>query len=71
MFNAFSISLFGVFGNDLWYAVPLVIVISLVYAGTRHEKNEYILAGAVRFGAWICSFMFAIFLILALMSWYT
>ena len=68
--NALFTPLLGVFGNDLWYAVPLVIVISLVYAGTRHEKNEYILAGAVRFGAWIFCFMFAIFLILAVMSWY-
>ena len=48
--------------------MPLVIVISLVYAGTRDEKNEYILAGAgPAFGTWICCFMFAIFVILALM----
>jgi len=56
-------------GNDLWYAVPLVIAISLVYAATRHEKNEQILVAAARIGTWICGFMFAIFVVLALISW--
>ncbi len=57
-------------GNDLWYAVPLVIVISLVYAATRHERNDNILVAAGRIGTWICGFMFAIFVVLALMSWH-
>jgi hypothetical protein len=70
MINALPIPLLAIAGNDLWYAVPLVIVISLVYAATRHEKNEHILVASARFGTWICGFMFAIFIVLALMSWY-
>jgi len=64
-----SAPLFAV-GNDLWYAIPLVIVVSLVYAATRHEKNDQILVSAGRIGTWICGFMFAIFVVLALMSWH-
>ena len=62
-------ALLAVGTNDLWYAVPLVIVISLVYAATRHERSDMILASAARIGTWICGFMFAIFVVLALMSW--
>lgn len=69
--HAFTITpLWGMAGNDLWYAVPLIVAISLVYAATRHERNDQILVAAGRIGSWICSFMFAIFIVLALMSWY-
>lgn len=57
-------------GNDLWYALPLIVVISLVYAATRHEQNDNILVAAGRIGTWIVGFMFAIFVVLALMSWH-
>ena len=70
MINALQLPLLAISGNDLWYAVPLVIAISLVYAATRHEKNEHILVASARFGTWICGFMFAIFVVLALMSWH-
>lgn len=70
MFLASQLPLFGLIGNDLWYALPLVIVISLVYGGTRHERNDHILIAATRFATWIAVFMLAIFVILALMSWY-
>ena len=33
----------------LWYAVPLLVSISLVYAATRHELMRPILEHAVRF----------------------
>ena len=29
----------------LWYAVPLIVAVSLVYAATRHELMEPILRG--------------------------
>ena len=32
--------------NDLWYALPLVISASLVYAATRHESMPSILIHA-------------------------
>ncbi|HEY1599958.1 MAG TPA: hypothetical protein VGG64_10170 [Pirellulales bacterium] len=69
MLNFPPLALFAIAGNDLWFAAPLVIVISLVYAATRHEQNDHILVAAARIGTWICGFMFAIFVVLALMSW--
>jgi len=55
--------------NDMWYALPLVIAVSLVYAATRHEQVGPIVAHAVRVGLWIVGFMAAIFLLLLLLSW--
>jgi hypothetical protein len=50
--------------NDLWYALPLIIAVSLVYAATRHEEMGPLLNHALRIGAWIASFMGIIFAIL-------
>ncbi len=47
--------------NQFWYAVPLVVVISLVYSATRHELMRPILIQSVRLGMWIAGFMAAIF----------
>lgn len=55
--------------NTMWYALPLIVVISLVYAATRHELPGPILAHAARLGAWITGFMAAVFLVLAFISW--
>ena len=54
--------------NRMWYAVPLVVVISLVYAATRHENAGPILEHAVRFGGWIIGFMLMVFVVLFLFS---
>jgi hypothetical protein len=54
--------------NDLWYALPLIVAISLVYSATRHERSGAILSGAARFGGWICAFMGLAFAILYYMS---
>jgi len=43
--------------TDLWYALPLVVAISLVYSATRHELLGDILRGAVRTGAWFGGFV--------------
>lgn len=50
--------------NRMWYALPLIVVISLVYAATRHERARPILEHAIRFGAWIVGFMLVVFVIL-------
>jgi hypothetical protein len=50
--------------NRMWYAVPLVVAISLVYAATRHERPRPILEHAVRFGCWVVGFMVIVFAIL-------
>lgn len=54
--------------NRLWYALPLVVSISLVYAATRHELLWPILDHAVRFGAWIVGFMTVVFVILMVVT---
>jgi hypothetical protein len=41
----------------LWYALPLVVSVSLVCAATRHELLRPILEHAIRFGAWVIVFM--------------
>ena len=53
----------------MWYAVPLVVSVSLVYAATRHEDFGPILDHAWRFALWIFVFMAAIFAVLQLMTW--
>jgi multisubunit Na+/H+ antiporter MnhB subunit len=55
--------------NNLWYAFPLVIAVSLVYAATRHEEMAPILRHAARVGAWIAGFMGIIFAVLFAISW--
>lgn len=54
--------------NDLWYAAPLIVAVSLVYSATRHEAMEAILSGALRIGAWITGFMAFFFVVLYFMS---
>lgn len=47
-----------------WFAIPLIIAISLVYAATRHELMEPILIHAWRIAVWIVGFMAIVFAIL-------
>jgi hypothetical protein len=54
---------------NIWYSVPAIIAISLVYAGTRHEQMRPLLLHAVRIGAWIVGFMFVVFLVLQAIRW--
>jgi uncharacterized membrane protein len=54
--------------NDMWYALPLIVAVSLIYSATRHEQMRDIINGALRTGIWISGFMLALFLILFLMS---
>ncbi|MGH7135792.1 MAG: hypothetical protein ACREHD_08640 [Pirellulales bacterium] len=54
--------------NDLWFALPLIVVVSLVYSATRHELPGPIVAGATRMAAWICGFMLIGFVILFAIS---
>ena len=52
----------------MWYAVPLIVSISLVYGATRHELMRPILEHAVRFAAWIVVFMGVLFLVIWFVS---
>ncbi len=55
--------------NTMWYAAPLIIVISLVYAATHHEQMRPILEHAARLAVMITGFMLAIMVVLAIVSW--
>ncbi len=50
------------------YFIPLLIVFSFVYAGTRHEQPKLILMQAWHTAYWILAFMGVIFVILWFMS---
>ena len=63
------IVLFAVQINQLWYAIPLVVIVSLVYAATRHEEISSILVHAVRIGGMITAFMLIVFVVLLGLAW--
>jgi hypothetical protein len=45
----------------IWYSVPLVVVVSLVYGATRHEYLKEIFIHAIRSAIWVVGFMAVIF----------
>lgn len=55
---------------DLWYAMPLIVTVSLVYSATRHEEMPEILRRALRMGGLILGVMAAIFVVLLLVSYW-
>lgn len=66
---AATIAMFStIWFSRMSYSVPLIIVISLVYAATRHELMIPILQHALRFGIWIVAFMAVVFVVLAFIS---
>ena len=50
--------------NRLWYAIPLIVSASVVYAATRHEATRPILRQALRFGFWVSVFLLVVFLLI-------
>ncbi len=58
----------GLLDLHVWYALPLLLSVSLVYAATRHELMGHIVRHALRFGGWIVGFMGLIFLVLYFIS---
>ena len=59
-----SSGLFAATFVRMWYAVPLIVSISLVYGATRHELMRPILEHAVRFAGWIIGFMGVLFVLI-------
>jgi heme/copper-type cytochrome/quinol oxidase subunit 2 len=55
--------------NTMWYALPLIVVISLVYSATRHEAMQPILSHSARLATMIVLFMVVIMAVLAFLSW--
>ncbi|HEX5106193.1 MAG TPA: hypothetical protein VFV87_20380 [Pirellulaceae bacterium] len=53
---------------QLWYLVPLIVSVSLVYGATRHELPRPILQHAWHTAVWMLVFIGAIFAVLWLVS---
>ncbi len=65
-----GMSLFAaILGHQIWYAAPLVVTVSLVYAATRQEQMGPILGHAVRAATWIVGFMAIVLAVLHCVSW--
>lgn len=70
MFNLLLADGFHLWRLDLWYAVPAIIAVSLVYAATRHEQMRPLLLHAARVALWIVAFMFAVFVVIEAVNWW-
>ena len=49
---------------QIWYAIPLIVAVSLVYGATRHENLKEILIQSYRSAVWVIGFMAIIFAII-------
>ena len=55
-----QVLLASIFDARMWYALPLIIAISLVYGATRHEYIPQILSQAGKAAVWVIGFMLVI-----------
>lgn len=55
--------------HQMWYAAPLIVAVSLVYAATRHEYMGPIFSHAIRFAIWITVFMAVVLAVLGFISY--
>jgi len=62
--------MFAANANQLWYMLPLIVAISLVYGATRHEYMPQILHNSLRAAWWVVSFLGVIFLVLVVLTWW-
>lgn len=60
----------AVWFSRIWYSLPLIAAISLVYAATRHEALKPILDHALRFAFWVITFMVLVYLLLTFASYW-
>jgi hypothetical protein len=70
MFNLLLADASRFWNNDLWYALPAVVAISLVYSATRHEQMRPLLINAGRVGLWILGFMVVVFAVIEAVMWW-
>lgn len=55
---------------DIWFAVPLISAVSLVYAATRHEEMPRILNHAWRFALGVIIFMLIVLAVFSLFIYF-
>ncbi|MSR59562.1 MAG: hypothetical protein EXS05_18285 [Planctomycetaceae bacterium] len=54
--------------SRIWFAIPLIVVISLVYSASRYESPPRILRRAGRISVTIAGFMLAVLGVLIFLS---
>jgi hypothetical protein len=54
----------NIWNVDLWYALPAIIAVSLVYCATRHERMIPILKHSCRVCFLISGFMLIVFAVM-------
>jgi len=65
-----TILLASILTSRLWYALPLIVAVSLVYAATRHEMMGPIIRHAAHTFVWIVGFMVVVGLVLFLLTFW-
>jgi len=67
-----ALALLGLFPGEqlVLFALPLVVVVSLVYGATRHEAWPVIFRHAWDTAVWIVGFMGAVFVFILMMGWW-
>ncbi len=55
----------------IWYSIPLIVVVSLVYGATRHEHLKEILMHSARSAIWVVGFMAVIFALIWVAGFWT
>ena len=59
-----QIHLLAAHAAQIWYSIPLIVVISLVWGATRHEHLKEIVIHSVRSLFWVLTFMGIIFAVI-------
>ena len=54
----------------IWWSIPLIAVISLVYGATRHEHVNQIILHAWKSAVWVIGFMLVIFAVIWLAGYW-
>jgi len=63
------ILLADVWTAKIWYSIPLVVAISLVYAASKHELTAPLLRTAWQTAVWMLSFMGFVLLMMWMITW--
>lgn len=66
MWQTFLFAAGGMALGRLWFLLPLIVVVSLVYSASRYESADHILRRAGKYCLQIAGFMTAV---LALLAW--
>lgn len=54
--------------GQIWYIVPLIVAVSLVYGATRHEEPRAIARHALSTAMWMLIFLGGVFAVLYVVS---